>query len=457
MTKSLYAKFLLTTLIIMVMSSLIGFFIANAYYQNNLKPENDAKNMKIAISIAEYAETQPDLEQYLDHTAGTGYQLSLIGQGERRFYGGEFDGTNLSPETVKNVIDGEVYHGMKEFPKKTFVTGFFKNDLENSVGVPLTYGDKQYALFLRPNIKLLFSEIHLLLGWMVLAIFILSLLAELIWSAMLIRPIRKLSHATNKVRKEGFDVHLDIHRRDEIGQLAHNFKEMIARLGELDKLRKSFVSNVSHDIQTPLLNIQGYSRLLESNTLSEEEKSSYLTVIQEEAQRMSILSKQLLTLSSLEPKENAMARKPIDLSAQLKSLLHRYYWLIDENDLSLTYSFEDVKFNGNPDLLTTVWENLLTNAIKYNQPGGTIEMTLKELHDEIVITFKDTGIGLTPDEKEQIFDRFYRADLARTRTKQGTGLGLSIVKEIIELHNGHIHVDSQLEKGTTFTITLPHL
>ena len=457
MMKSLYAKFLLTTLIIMVMSSLIGFFIANAYYQNNLKPENDAKNMKIAISIAEYAETQPDLEQYLDHTARTGYQLSLIGQGERRFYGGEFDATNLSPETIENVIDGEVYHGMREFPKKTFVTGFFKNDLKNSVGVPLTYDDKQYALFLRPNIKLLFSEIHLLLGWMVLAIFILSLLAELIWSAMLIRPIRKLSHATNKVREEGFDVHLDIHRKDEIGQLAQNFKEMIARLGELDKLRKSFVSNVSHDIQTPLLNIQGYSRLLESNTLSEEEKNSYLTVIQEEAQRMSILSKQLLTLSSLEPKENALARKPIDLSAQLKSLLHRYYWLIDENDLSLTYSFDEVSVKGNPDLLTTVWENLLTNAIKYNQPGGTIDITLKVLHDEIVIIFKDTGIGLAPDEKEQIFDRFYRADLARTRTKQGTGLGLSIVKEIIELHNGHIHVDSQLKKGTTFTITLPHL
>ncbi|RDY67686.1 ATP-binding protein, partial [Halobacillus trueperi] len=96
-----------------------------------------------------------------------------------------------------------------------------------------------------------------------------------------------------------------------------------------------------------------------------------------------------------------------------------------------------------------------TNAIKYNQPGGAIDITLKKTNDHIEITFTDTGIGLGPEEKEQIFDRFYRADSART--KQGTGLGLSIVKEVIELHGGQISVNSQLEKGTTFKIFLPHL
>jgi len=457
MMKSLYSKFILTTLIIMLVSSVIGFLFANAYYQNNLKPENDAKNMGIATSIAEFAETQVDLDQYLSHTAATGYQLFLVSKEESRYYGGVFKEKNVSQEAIDDVLDGQPYHGMKEFPKKTFVTGFFANEIKNSVGVPLTYEGTQYALFLRPDIKLLFNEIHLLLGWMVFVIFILSLLAELVWSAMLIRPIRKLSHATNKVREEGFDVHLDIHRRDEIGQLAQNFKEMIARLGKLDKLRKSFVSNVSHDIQTPLLNIQGYSRLLENNALSEEDRKAYLRVIQEEAERMSILSKQLLTLSSLEPKEKDYSKKSFDLTAQLKSLLHLYYWRIDEKELSLTYTLDEVQFKGNPELLYTVWENLLTNAIKYNEPGGSIEVMLKDAKDQIELTFTDTGIGLDPSEKEQIFDRFYRADLARTRTQQGTGLGLSIVKEIIELHQGDIIVESKVGKGTTFTITLPHL
>ncbi|RDY67685.1 sensor histidine kinase, partial [Halobacillus trueperi] len=338
--KSLYSKFLAATLFIMVISSFTGFFIANAYYQNNLKPENDSKNMEIAMNIAQYAETQENLDQYLKHAASTGYQLYVVDrQGERHSFGGSFDEKNLPFQTVENVLNGENYHGMRDFPKKTFVTGFFANELRNSVGVPFTHDSTQYALFMRPDIKLLFNEIHVLLGWMGLAIFILSLIAVLIWAAMIIRPVRQLSHATNKVGEDGFDIDLDIHRKDEIGQLAQNFKDMISRLGELDKLRRTFVSNVSHDIQTPLLNIQGYSRLLEDKTLSEDDRYNYLKVIQEEAKKMSTLSRQLLTLSSLEQKEKPLFRNRFKVTGQLKSLLHRYYWLIDENNLSLSYSF----------------------------------------------------------------------------------------------------------------------
>ncbi|MBF0705816.1 HAMP domain-containing histidine kinase [Alkalihalobacillus hwajinpoensis] len=455
--KSLYSKFLLTTLFIMIISSLIGFLFANTLYQTNLKPENDTKNTEIATRIAEYAESQESLERFLEHTSSTGYQLFLVnGQGEKRFFGGTFNEENLSHEEVKKVLNGDIYHGMKEFPKATFVTGFFANELKNSVGVPLSYNGNQYALFMRPNIKLLFNEIHILLGWMAVATVILSLIAVLIWAVMIIHPIRKLSHATNIVGEEGFNVQLDIHRKDEIGQLTQNFNEMISRLGKLDKLRKSFVSNVSHDIQTPLLNIQGYSRLLENDALTEKEKRSYLNVIQDETKRMSILTKQLLTLSSLDPKENTLSKERVELSGQFSSLLQRYYWLINEENLSLTYSLDDVTVKGNADLLYTVWENLLTNAIKYNKPGGAIQISLENAHEQIEITFRDTGIGLGQSEKEQIFDRFYRADLARTRTKQGTGLGLSIVKQIVELHGGHINVDSQKNKGTTFKVVLPY-
>ncbi|NIK12567.1 sensor histidine kinase [Alkalibacillus almallahensis] len=456
--KSLYTKFLFITLLIMIASSLIGFFIANSYYQNNLKPENDSKNMEIVTGIANYAETQDDLNQFFTHTASTGYQLLVVNQqGDKEFYGGQFDEKNLPTKAIEKVLNGDSYHGMRDFPKGTFVTGFFANDLQNSVGVPFRHNGTQYALFLRPNIKLLFNELHILLGWMALAIFILSLLAVLIWAAILIRPVRQLSHATNEIGENGFNVNLDIHRSDEIGQLAQNFKDMTSRLEDLDEVRKSFVSNVSHDIQTPLLNIQGYSRLLKNSTLSDEEKNSYLEVIQEETERMSILSKQLLTLSSLEPNSHTYSIKEINISEQIQSLLHKYYWLINENELSLTYSLEDITVKGNPDLLYTVWENLLTNAIKYNEPGGSIEIKAEKTNNQLAIEFTDSGVGIKSNEQSQIFDRFYRGDSARTRTNQGTGLGLSIVKEVIELHEGNIYVYSQLEKGTTFKIIFPRL
>lgn len=121
----------------------------------------------------------------------------------------------------------------------------------------------------------------------------------------------------------------------------------------------------------------------------------------------------------------------------------------------LSYLLPDVEIIGDPSLLNTVWDNLLTNAIKYNKPDRSIEISIEEKEDSILVTFKDTGIGLNNEEMERIFERFYRADTARTRTTEGTGLGLSIVWTIIKLHGGHINVNSKENEGTTFIVELP--
>lgn len=456
--KTLYSKFVITTLLIMLFSAIIGFLISNTYYHQTVKQENDSKNMEIAEGMAEFAVTQYDLDSYLKHTAASGYQLYVVNSlGQEKFYGGSFRDKTLASGVKEKVLNGDVYHGMKNFPKETFVTGFFANELTNTVGVPFTYQGETYALFMRPNIELLFSEVHFVLAWMIIVMVILSIIAVLIGSRMLVNPIRKLSSATNKVVEEDFDVHLDINRKDEIGQLAGSFNEMIARLGELDKMRKSFISNVSHDIQSPLLNIQGYTRLLESNALTEEEKDAYIQVIHDETNRMSMLTKQLLVLTTLDQKGNFRNKEMVDVTAQLKEIVQKYRWLLDEKEVAVSYSLDEVTVLGDPDMLYTVWENLLTNAIKYNRSDGSIELTIIERQSEVEIAFQDTGIGLAPAEQAQIFERFYRADDARTRKTEGTGLGLSIVKQVIDMHGGRINVRSTLDEGTAFTVILPKM
>ncbi len=456
--KTLYSKFVITTILIMLFSTIVGFMVSNTYYHQTVKQENDRKNMEIARGMAEFAVTQDDLDSYLKHTAASGYQLYVVNDsGQEKFYGGSFRDKTLASGVKEMVLHGDVYHGMKNFPKETFVTGFFANELTNTVGVPFTYQGEAYALFMRPNIELLFSEVHFVLGWMIIVMVVLSIIAVLIGSRMLVNPIRKLSSATNKVVEEDFDVHLDINRKDEIGQLASRFNEMIARLGELDKMRKSFISNVSHDIQSPLLNIQGYTRLLESNTLTKEEKDAYIQVIHDETNRMSMLTKQLLVLTTLDQKGNFRNKEMVDITAQLKEIIQKYRWLLDEKEIGISYSLDEVQVTGTPDMLYTVWENLLTNAIKYNRPNGSIELTIIERQSEVEITFQDSGIGLSPTEQAQIFERFYRADVARTRTTEGTGLGLSIVKQVIDIHGGRINVKSSLDEGTAFTVTLPKM
>lgn len=217
---------------------------------------------------------------------------------------------------------------------------------------------------------------------------------------------------------------------------------MARKLEQMDDIRKEFISNISHDIQSPLSNIQGYTNLVDNDSISAEERSSYISVINSEIRRLSTLTKQLLLLASLDRNEEIVKKKPFNVGQQIKELVQSYKWKIGEKDIMLSYSLPDIQVVGDPSLLNTVWDNLLSNAIKYNKPNGNIDISIIQKGTAAFITFEDTGIGLNPAELERIFDPFYRADLNRSRTVEGTGLGLSIVSSIVRLHSGHISVSS---------------
>ncbi|MBL4951520.1 HAMP domain-containing histidine kinase [Neobacillus sp. YIM B02564] len=456
--KSLYVKFIVITVGIMMLSSTTAFIVSNVYYQQKLKPYNDQKNTKIAQDIATFAgkHSEIDLNDYLESISAIGYQIYLVDpNGKGTFFGATFRDKHLTHATVERVLTGNVYHGILNFPRKTFVTGFFANELKNTIGVPLTYKGNIYALFIRPDIKLLFNEMHFLFAWMLGLSIFLSIVLVVFSTKYLVRPISKLTNATKSLARGNFNVKLDITRHDELGELSHSFLQMARKLEQMDEMRKEFISNISHDIQSPLSNIKGYINLLEKNTISQVERSGYISIINAEIKRLSTLTKQLLLLASLDRNEDIMKKKRFNLGRQIKELVRSYQWIIGDKEIMLSYSLPDIEITGDPSLLNTVWDNLLTNAIKYNQPNGTIEILIEEKDKTVFVTFKDTGIGLKETEIDRIFDRFYRADLARTRTTEGTGLGLSIVAAIVKLHNGNIRVFSKENEGTTFVVRLP--
>ncbi len=456
--KTLYVKFIVITMGIMILSSIFAFIISNTYYQQILKPDNDEKITKIAESVATYMEEHPtlDLKEHLNHISSVGYQIYLTNDaGEEDFFGAEFREKNLSPSTIETVLGGNTYHGILHFPQGTFVTGFFANELKNTIGVPFRYNEKNYALFLRPDIKLLFNEMHFLFGWLLLFTILLSIIMVLFSTKYLVKPISKLTTATKSLSNGDFNVELDITRQDELGELSYSFLHMARKLEQADDVRKEFISNISHDIQSPLSNIKGYTKLLENESVSVEERGKYISIIHDEIRRLSNLTKQLLLLASLDRSDDIVKKKPFNVSEQIKELVRNYQWQVSEKGIMLSYSLPDIEITGDPSLLNTVWDNLLTNAIKYNKTDGSIEISLEEKEDSIIVSFKDTGIGLNRSEIDRIFDRFYRADSSRTRTIEGTGLGLSIVWTIIKLHDGQIQVESIENVGTTFTIELP--
>lgn len=456
--KTLYVKFVVIFIGIMILSSILAFFISSAYYQQVLKPDNDEKITKIAQSISTYIVEHQNinLEEYLDHISSIGYQMYLIDdRGEEGFWGAAYRDKSLPTSTIELVLNGNTYHGILSFPQETFVTGFFANELKNTIGVPFTHNEKNYALFIRPDIKLLFNEMHYLFGWLLVLTILLSSIMVLFSTKYLVKPISKLTTATKSLSNGDFNVELDITRHDELGELSNSFLRMARKLEQMDDVRKDFISNISHDIQSPLSNIKGYTKLLEKESITMEDRGQYVSIIHDEIRRLSNLTKQLLLLASLDRSDNFFFKKPFNVSEQIKELARNSQWLVSEKGIMLSYSLPDVNIIGDSSLLNTVWDNLLTNAIKYNKPDGSIDISLEEKEDSIIVRFRDTGIGLKDSEMDRIFDRFYRADSSRTHTIEGTGLGLSIVWTIIKLHGGHIQVESKESAGSTFVVELP--
>ncbi|WP_026576491.1 sensor histidine kinase [Bacillus sp. UNC438CL73TsuS30] len=458
--KSLYSKFAITTILIMILSGVLSFIVSNHYYQVTLKKQNDEKITGFALKIADFASKQKkiSLKDYFTHIGGIGYQILLVDStGHQQSFGSAFRKKNL-PDAVKEmVLNGEVYHGIRQFPKQTFVTGFFANELENSIGVPFTYEKKSYAIFIRPDIKLMFNEMHILFGWLLLLAILLSVILVLVSTNYLVKPIRKLNAATKEISEGNFSVKLDIDRSDELGDLAVSFTNMSQKLAKVEQLRRELISNISHDIQSPLTNIKGYLNLLDDQNLEEKEKTQYIHVVQSEVERLSTITKQLLLLASIESKKDLMKISRFNLAEQLKGVLHQYQWSIGDKGIMMSYSLPETWINGDSSLLYSVWENLLTNAIKYNNENGNIEIDLIDSSSSVEVTVKDSGIGLEQEQLKRIFDRFYRADTSRTRFVEGTGLGLSIVQSIVQLHHGKVEALSQKGKGTTIKVTLPKM
>lgn len=458
--RSLYSKFIIMTVGTMMVSGLIAFLIVNTYYHQKLKAQNDEKNMEIAMSIAAFIEAEKivNLDHYLKTQSATGYKLYVVDD-ERNIssFGEPFRVENLPEQAIPQVLVGEHYHGMRDLPGETFVTGFFSDELANTVGVKFEHNGKDYALFLRPDVKMLFTEVHYILGGMVLVMAVVSLLAMLIVAKKVIEPITELTIATEKVGEEKFSGTLHIRRRDEIGQLAKSFQRMTESLSENNRMRKEFISDVSHDFQSPLLNIKGYAELLLESELLDERQKNYAVVIQTETERLSLLTKQLLLLTSLDQLTIPLVKKHFSLDRQLKETIRKFRWLLEEKEITLSMDIEEVQFTGDPAFLEKVWENLVSNALKYTKLGGLIEIELFEQLNSVVVKVRDTGMGIDEKDIKRIFDRFYRVDDSRTQKVGGTGLGLSIVQQVVKLHAGEIDVDSSKGKGTLFTVTLPKL
>lgn len=278
-------------------------------------------------------------------------------------------------------------------------------------------------------------------------------------------PIRQMKETAEQIAKGNSAPRVRIKSRDELGELADSLNTMadelqqkIEDLRQMDRVRTDFVANVSHELKTPLTLIKGYTETLQGDAMGDKAKAGrFVSIIKEHADRLSNIVDDLLSLSELESSKDYIDRAQFDLNKLIEDIALGFGHAITSKKQILTVNSQsdDLIINADRNKIEQVLVNLIDNAVKYTGESGRIELSVDELNGEIRITVRDTGIGIAKEHLDRIFERFYRADKARSRELGGTGLGLSIAKHIILAHNGKITVESELNNGTKVSVTLP--
>jgi two-component system phosphate regulon sensor histidine kinase PhoR len=306
---------------------------------------------------------------------------------------------------------------------------------------------------------LLAQIINALLG-LLFTYLILSILARVFSSKLVAQRVRwsaPIIQALERIAKGDFSVRLedDLHDNALVGELAKSVNSMAVELDAMERMRQEFISNVSHEIQSPLTSIRGFARALENDQLIAEERHQYLSIVEAESTRLSRITDDLLKLAALEAEQPRFEPQPYRLDKQIRDLILACEPQWTGKGIDMDVSLEELTIAADADLLSQVWTNLIHNAIKFTPAGGKISIALCRRGSQIEFRIADTGIGVAEQDQARVFERFYKADPSRRRSTEGSGLGLAIAKKIIEMHKGTIGLESRVGAGTTFTVSLP--
>ncbi|MBQ6543860.1 MAG: HAMP domain-containing histidine kinase [Clostridia bacterium] len=292
-----------------------------------------------------------------------------------------------------------------------------------------------------------------------LASFIIAFVLVYISTARMVRPLRQMSLAAKQYALGDFSNRINIRSRTrtEIDELADSFNSMANDLSDLEMSRRSFVSNVSHELKTPMTSISGFIDGILDGTIPDSERDKYLGIVSDEVKRLSRLVTGMLNMSKIEAGKIDIKPVKFDISEMLFNTLLTFEQKIDGKNIEIK-GLEDIGKNeiyADKDMINQVVYNLIDNAVKFTPESGYIEINSKRDAEKAIVKIRNSGAGIEPDEIERIFERFYKIDKSRSYDVKGAGLGLYLCKTIVELHGGDIIARSELNEYTEFIFRLP--
>lgn len=271
------------------------------------------------------------------------------------------------------------------------------------------------------------------------------------------RPVRHIIGGVEKIMSGDFSVRVKplggSENRESFNIIIDNINRMAEELSGIETLRTDFIANVSHELKTPLAIIQNYGTLLQSPDLSEEQRIEYAKSVTASSRRLADLITNILKLNRLENQQIYPEKKVYNLGEQLCECLLNFENVWEEKRIEIETDIEeDVIIETDPELLSLVWNNLFSNALKFTGTGGVVSLTLKTDDEFAVVSVNDTGCGISPEVGDHIFEKFYQGDTSHAT--QGNGLGLALVKRVTDIIDGDISVSSEVGRGSTFTVRI---
>ena len=297
------------------------------------------------------------------------------------------------------------------------------------------------------------SSPWILLAFLMLLCFFMSTVASYYLMGKVFTPLEQISKASRQVAAGDFTPEISYQGEfEELENTFQNFNRMVKELNSVEIMRNDFIADVSHEFKTPLSAISGYATLLQDSELTEEERNDYIRKIFFNIEKLNDLTENILRLSKMEHQQFLEQPVRFRLDEQIREAIVLLEPKWSAKNMNLDLELPEVVFTGHSSLLFQVWTNLIGNAVKYTDEGGTVSVTLKETREYVSVEVRDTGIGMSEETKRHIFDKFYQGDTSRK--SQGNGLGLAICMEIIKKCGGEITVDSILGIGSMFLVKL---
>lgn len=436
MTKKTLCKILAFGLAIISLTTALMVSVFYSYYDKQTRNQ-----LETVMALAQAELKENDSHTFINNSIGAGTRVTLIDSDGRVLADSADNADEMEnhlgrPEIQQAINEGEGFE-KRQSETSNRLTYYYAKQLENGLILRVAAQAK--------SVSSIIGEILIYIIPVVIAAIVLSVFISIAITKSIVKPVEELGKKLDDVE--------NVKTYTELMPFVNALQEQKQKQQELDRQKKQFTANMSHELKTPLTSIAGYAELIESGIAKEEDVKPFASVIRKQALRLVSLSEDIIQLSQLDENDGeSIAFSSTDIYVVAEKCVEALSINARLKNIDMKLTGESCFIKANPTLLEELIYNLCDNAIRYNRENGSVSVSVEPLEEGVKLSVSDTGIGIDEKYQSRIFERFFRVDKSRSKETGGTGLGLAIVKHIVQLHEAELNIDSQLGKGTCISI-----